>query len=325
MPKISVLMSVYREPLSYIEQAVTSILGQTFQDFEYLIILDDPNHLEAKRFLFSLKEDSRIRILENKKNLGLAVSLNRLIKIARGEYLVRMDADDISFPERLEKELTYMTRHSLDLVGTGTYKIDETGNVWDRTGTAVYSRQEIQSILPAQNIFVHPTTMMRRETVLRLGGYRNFPACQDYDLWLRFLTGGCKMGMLSEPLLYFRRHKESVSSRKAYTQILMEKYIRQLYRQRVKNGKDGFSEEGLQRFMEKNRFLDQSYVQRENENLRVYQESVKEIKSRQYRNGVRAAVCILRSGAVREKLKTSLYRRWKVLSIRKNLHSRKVL
>ena len=133
------------------------------------------------------------------------------------------------------------------------------------------------------------------------------------------------MGILPEPLLYFRRHKESISSRKAYTQILMEKYIRQLYRQRLKTGRDSFSEAGLRRLMVKNRYLDQSYVQRENENLRVYQEAVKEIKSRQYRSVVRAAACILHSSAVREKLKTSMYRRWKVMTIGKNLHSRKAL
>ena len=311
LPEVSVLMSVYREPVPYIEKAVCSILKQTFQNIELLIVLDDPGNGEARQFLSTLKSDSRVRILENKKNGGLAKSLNRLIRIARGDYLARMDADDIAFPDRIEKELKFLKENSLDMVGTGTYKIDENGSVWDKTGSDICCHKEIAAILPVQNVFVHPTIMIRRETALRQGGYRNFPVCQDYDLWLRLLTEGCSLGILNEPLLYFRRHSSSVSSQKAYTQVLVEKYIRRLYRQRLKTGHDRFSEQDLHRFLRRNRYYDQKYVQEENELLRNYQEAVKEVKSRRYGSGIRAMKYILRSHAVREKVRTALCRRWK--------------
>ena len=120
-PHISVLMSVYHEPIDWLALSVDSILNQSFSDFEFIIIVDDPNNQEAINYIRQKEEeDNRIVLLINEENVGLTKSLNKGLKIAKGNYIARMDADDISYPERFEKQFTFMESHpSVILLGTG--------------------------------------------------------------------------------------------------------------------------------------------------------------------------------------------------------------
>jgi glycosyltransferase involved in cell wall biosynthesis len=105
-PKISVLMSVYNEPESIILESVNSILTQTFSDFELLIVNDNPQNHEVEAILERIaKMDSRIRIIKNERNVGLAISLNRAADVAKANYFLRMDSDDVSMPNRFEKRI----------------------------------------------------------------------------------------------------------------------------------------------------------------------------------------------------------------------------
>ena len=128
---VSVLMSIYNERIEWIKQSVESILNQTYKDFEFIIVIDNPEmDLECRKYLEKRTyEDARIKLIWNEKNIGLAQSLNKGIKIAKGEYLARMDADDISLSDRLEMELEYLNKTKCDLVSTNKINIDENDNI----------------------------------------------------------------------------------------------------------------------------------------------------------------------------------------------------
>ena len=109
---ISVIMSVYNEKSIYVEKSIDSILNQTYNDLEMVIVLDSPDNETLLRILKEYThKDARVKLLINDRNSGLAMSLNRAIEVAQGEYLARMDADDISKPERLERELEYLIKN----------------------------------------------------------------------------------------------------------------------------------------------------------------------------------------------------------------------
>jgi glycosyltransferase involved in cell wall biosynthesis len=108
-PYISAVMSVYNESEEYLRKSIESILNQTYTDFEFIIILDNPDNKKARDILKEYEnKDDRIVLLENEKNIGLAPSLNRGVKVARGKYIARMDADDIALPQRFEKQVYFL-------------------------------------------------------------------------------------------------------------------------------------------------------------------------------------------------------------------------
>ncbi len=305
---ISVVMSVYDEPVIYVDQAIQSILDQTFTDFEFIIILDKPDYSEMHDFLESKSmQDKRIIIINNNENIGLAASLNRGISLSKGNYIARMDADDISKSNRLSQELEYIQSNNYDMVCCLADKIDEKGEIWDTIATSSSSEKYIREILPVQNIIVHPTILMKKCVFENLKGYRLFSSCQDYDLWLRMLTEGYSIGILNKNLFCFRRHKNSISSSKHYIQILNEKYIRKLYKRRVRGQKkDGFSLENLKRYLHFHGADNKKRVNFERCCFEEYQKSLRLIKSRQLLRGFCLALVSAWAYTVRESIKTSI-------------------
>lgn len=310
-PLVSVAMSVYKEPIGYIDEALHSILEQTYENLEFLIVLDDPGNLEARSYLESQSAaDGRIRLIVNDRNMGLARSLNRALEAARGDVIARMDADDIAKPERIEHELHALGERSLDAVACGVDKIDGDGSKWGEVNAFSERPENVARLLPVQNVIVHPTVLFRKEAVAAVGGYRNFASCQDYDLWLRLLTSGKRIGLLDERLLCFRRHPGSVSATRRYGQIVNESYIRQLYRERLVKGSDSFSEERLQNYQAAQGVFDVRRSARENDLLRQYSEGVKNIKGGRSLQGVAEVIGSLRGEGVRAGVATSLKARW---------------
>lgn len=305
--KITVLMTVYNEPVDFVEKAISSILTQTFKDFEYIIILDKPDNHGMRSYLEeTAKEDGRIRFYVNEQNLGLARSLDRGIGLAEGAYIARMDADDISKPERLEKEIHFIEETGADMVCCLVDKIDEKGEKWDEIKPFPDSAEFIRKMLPVQNIVVHPSVMMNTEKVKALGGYRSFASCQDYDLWLRMLTNRFQIKILNENLLNFRRHKNSITASKRYVQILNEVYIRQLYKERVGKGKDSFSEEALVCFMKSHHADNKAVNEKENSKSALYREGVEDLKHRKLVSGGIKILRSISSYTVRESIKVTI-------------------
>ena len=308
MKTISVLMSICGEPQHYIDKAIDSILIQSFRDFEYIIVIDNPSDSDTIEYIKKkCSHDLRVHISVNKKNIGLALSLNKAIEMAEGEYLARMDADDISKPDRLERELQYIKDQKLDGVSCTADKIDETGTVWGQIKPFSDNLHAIRELLPVQNVIVHPTVLMKADVIRHVGGYRNFASCQDYDLWLRLLTSGYRIGVLDQNLFQFRRHKDSVTATKRFNQVLNERYIRQLYFERCsKNNSDSFSQENLEQFLRTNGFYDAVIFNRENRKLVQYSSGIQAIKRHQFVSGIWNVCRSLNGRAVKDNIHTSI-------------------
>lgn len=149
-PKVSVIMSVYKEPVEWLHESIDSILNQTFTDFEFIIICDNPSYDEGIALLYAYKEkDHRIVLIENEKNLGLTKSLNKGITVAKGDFIARMDADDISLPERFEKQMSLLEKHPE--IGVCGSIIDYMG---DRKGVKYYPEKTLYFCSRAATILI---------------------------------------------------------------------------------------------------------------------------------------------------------------------------
>lgn len=200
-PKISVVMSVYNG-MPYLKEALESILTQTYKNFE-LIIVDDASTDHSWDYLRSIK-DKRIKLIQNKKNLCLAASLNIALTKATGDYIARMDADDISLPKRFEEQIKFLTHNpSIDLCGTWVDLINERGKI---IGEQKYptSPDNIRNAITWYTAVIHPTYMAKANFFKRLNGYRiEFDLAEDYDLLSR-AKNKFKIANIPKKLLLWR-------------------------------------------------------------------------------------------------------------------------
>ena len=210
-PLISVVMSVYNGE-KYIPGAIQSILNQTFSDFEFIIINDGSTDSTSTILHRSEQVDGRIRVY-HQENRGLIASLNRGCRLARGKYIARMDADDLSLPERLARQVHYMKAHpAIGVLGTWIEYIDESG-----TSVGDWPMSTVPALIAWSLCFgtclAHPSVIMRRDVVERLGFYRpDALHAEDYDLWAR-ASVVTQIANIPEILLRRRIWKESVCSR----------------------------------------------------------------------------------------------------------------
>ncbi len=287
--RISVLMGVYREPPRFIHEAIDSILEQTYSDFEFIIVLDDPDNEEALAILRDYeKQDNRVSVLVNDRNIGLAMSLNRALELVKGEMIARMDADDISLPERFQIQLDYMDKHpGVSVLGTNKIIIDEEGNELSRGSHLPVSAKENAQVLRYANVMVHSSVMIRTEDIKKINGYRDIPTTQDFDLWLRFVTSGMKIHNINQYLLKYRINSQGVSMSKAYKQALVAVYMRKLEKQRLENhsNTDSYSKESLERFFQKNKVDDPVEAQKYQKAKVVFEEGFFRIKNKHYITG----------------------------------------
>lgn len=208
-PTVSVVMPVYNAE-KYVTKAIDSVLNQTLADFEFIII-DDGSTDGSEAILASCAASDQRIILHRQQNSGLTASLNRACGLARGTYIARMDADDISLPRRLEKQVHYLERHSeIGVLGTWIQDIgagDEPGPIWPLPTTPA----TIRWFLMFGNCVAHPSVMARREIIQDLGYRPEAPHVEDYDLWIRAsaVTG---VANFPEVLLKYRVLGKSVSS-----------------------------------------------------------------------------------------------------------------
>jgi glycosyltransferase involved in cell wall biosynthesis len=194
-------MSVHNG-LPYLKEAVESILKQTYKNFEFIII-DDASTDKSWEYLNSLK-DKRIKLIRNKKNLGLAASLNVALRLARGDYIARMDADDVSLANRIEIQKKFLMSHpSIDICGTWADLINEDGQV---IGEKKYPTKDIdiKNALARFSAIVHPTIMTKVKVYRQLKGYDpKFDLAEDYEFLLR-AKDKFKMANISQKLLLWR-------------------------------------------------------------------------------------------------------------------------
>lgn len=252
MVTVSIIMSVYNETKKELKDSINSILKQSFKDFEFIIINDNPQNNDLIETLTIFKNlDPRIIINTNEKNVGLATSLNRGVLLAKGDYIARMDADDISRSDRILKEVNYLkTNPDVDMVSTNCVYINEDGDISGEKSDIPTNPSQIAKLLPIGSSIIHPSVMVRRQVFSDLKGYRLFPTAEDYDLWLRILSSGYRIGSINEPLIKYRLRANSMTQSKKMLVFLVSQYERSLFNKRRKNnGKDDFSADKLALFL----------------------------------------------------------------------------
>lgn len=203
-PKLSVLMSVLNGE-AFLRPAVESILGQTFRDFEFVIV-DNASRDSTPTILDSYCDDRIVR-LRNDVVLSLTESLNRGLQVARGSYIARMDADDIAAPARLARQTEFLDVHpDVALVASHVRLIDRNGAAFAYISRPTDPR-ELYDALAYCNPFAHSATMFRRAPVVALGGYpTNYQFAQDLALWLKLAQPG-RLGMIGDALVDMREHR----------------------------------------------------------------------------------------------------------------------
>ena len=219
----SVLMSVYdKEKPEYLQQSIESMLKQTVLPEQFVIVEDGKLKPELEQIIqsYQLKYGKLFTILALPENVGLARALDKGIAVCRNELIARMDSDDISLPERCEKELQlFASDPELVIVGTN---IDE---FWNNPEEIKSSRvvpsepEEIKKRMRRINAFNHPTVMYKKSEVIRCGGYGYISGNEDRDLFSRMVNSDCKARNINESLLLFRSNEDNYKRRKSFTRL----------------------------------------------------------------------------------------------------------
>ena len=200
---VSIVMATYNS-IEFLPRSIESVLEQTFGDFEFIIVEDvsqDDTYARLKEYR---DYDSRINIIKNHRNFGLATSLNIAIDISRGQFIARMDADDICVPHRLERQIDFLLKHpDIDALGAGIEAINQEGCFLEYRYRPE-NHAELAGRIFYENPFFHSTVIARRRFYRESGGYNaRYRRCQDYDLWLRTYSTW-KFHNLQEPLVRYR-------------------------------------------------------------------------------------------------------------------------
>ncbi len=224
-PLVTVILPAYNAA-KHLRQAIDSIVAQTYKNFELLVIDDGSTDLTA-RIILSFR-DPRVKYVKNEENLGLIATLNKGIEIARGEYIVRMDADDISLPKRIEKQVSFM--QSFPKVGaSGTWYYTFGGNGSKKLKVSS-DPAWLQANLLFNSCLCHPSTIIRKETLLKNNIRYNpeYKHAEDYDLWIQ-LSRVSALSNIREFLFKYRSHSGQVSEQHNETQKTSASVIRKNY------------------------------------------------------------------------------------------------
>lgn len=255
---ISVIMSVYNDA-AFLSQAIESVLWQTHQDFEFIIVNDGSTDTSLEIIKAYAKKDSRICVLTH-ENWGNPRSVNQALALAKGEWVARLDSDDRMRPNRLERQIAFIRRHpGVKVFSSKGYQMNDQGEVFFDQITPlsnVNSVQQYEQFRENQEIFylLHPGTMMHRQTILDVGGYREIWPCEDIDLWSRVADKGHLILVQDECLMDYRVHKKSVTVKRWYDTILHIKWIKACTRARREHREEPSYEHFLQSLEQKSWF-----------------------------------------------------------------------
>jgi glycosyltransferase involved in cell wall biosynthesis len=223
-PLVSVILPCYNAA-EYLVQSLESILHQTYRNLE-VIVIDDGSTDETAAILRRYEaKDRRIRLVRNDINRKLIHTLNRGIGLARGKYIARMDADDISFPERIEKLVRELENNpGVDFVSSGFYIIDARGKIIYTSVPKALTGKPLKFVSFFSTPLLHPGLLIRSEVLKEAGFSAEYLHCEDYELFSRLALEGHEARNLGEPLIYYRANPASVSNQ--YEQIQISAHTR---------------------------------------------------------------------------------------------------
>lgn len=253
--KISVVMSTYNESIPVLKEAIDSILNQTYRDFEFIIVLDNPDNIDIKNTVEAYSgQDVRIRIIYHSENKGLVQSLNDGIRAANGELIARMDADDIADPVMLEEGKRNIDALNLDMFSASKLNFTDDGEIVGSYSSEL-NTEKLKKLIPYGNPVNHPSTIIKKEVIQSFGCYRKIEACEDYDLWMRMILSGCKMQVTSQILIKCRIRKNSVTRTDNYRQYLSERFIKEEIKT-YRKGKRFLTEQDFINYKNKSKGID---------------------------------------------------------------------
>jgi len=231
-PKVSVVIPVYNQG-KFLKESIDSILNQTFKDFELIIINDGSFDQTGEILKQYVKKDPRIKVF-SQRNQGCTKSLNYGIKQARGEYIARQDADDISLPKRLEKQVEFLNKNKdIGLVGGFAQVIDKQGNKKSKILGQYTKDKDLKKHSFWSDRFCHSTIIVRKQLLDKINGYdEHFVCSQDTDLYFRLMPH-TRFANLKEIILLYREHEDSVSKIKKRKQ---EKFAQEARKRAIKCG-----------------------------------------------------------------------------------------
>ena len=214
MVKVSVIMGIYN-CASTLQEALDSLYAQTFQDFEIILCDDGSKDNTYEVALENQRNHPNIVLLRNDQNLGLNATLNKCLAVVQGEYIARMDGDDISLPTRFEKQVKFLDEHpDLSLVSSAMIMFDEQGE-WGQTKMIEFP--QVKDFFDHSPFFTHAAVMIKRSVYLEVGGYtvgKRYHRVEDCHLWYKIYAAGYRGGNILEPLYKMRDDRNAVGRRK---------------------------------------------------------------------------------------------------------------
>lgn len=208
MPKVSVLTPLYNTNPKFLKEMIESILNQTFNDFEFILLNDSPNNKEIKDIVLSFN-DNRIIYVENEENLGISKSRNKLLELAKGEYIAIFDHDDISMPKRLEKQVEFLDKNpKVGVVGSNIIKYSNN----KKTNNPENNLDIKINLVVRGCIMTHSSVMIRKNILIQnnIEWDENYSPCEDYMLFAN-LIDKTMFYNIQEPLLIYRDHENNTT------------------------------------------------------------------------------------------------------------------
>ncbi len=221
-PDISIIMSVYNGE-AYLREAIESIVNQTFKNWELIVINDCSKDSTAEILSDFASKDERIKVHTNEVNLKLPTSLNKAISLSTGKYIARMDADDISLPDRLEKQYAFMEKNSDISLSSCRFMTMKNGVFASGGAGGRVDSDAIRAMLLVSNPILHPGVFARAEVMKKFTYDTTLTCTEDLELWTRMVMAGEKMAILPECLLLYRLHDKQITSttlERQHTEVL---------------------------------------------------------------------------------------------------------
>lgn len=311
-PEISVIMACYNEEREWVEESVDSILNQTFDNFEFIIVLDNPNNKILKSYLEKVEEnDKRVKLIINDKNRGLVYSLNRALSYSKGRYIARMDSDDISSIDRLEIQYEYLENNkNISLISSKAIIINEDGVELYKTNDFANTPELAKKSLFYRDTFFHPSWMFRKEILEKLKGYNELPRTEDLDFLCRTIINGYKIINIPYHLIKYRVRENGISSSGALQQVRISRLIMKSYREAITKNKEYKIEGSLEKLYK----LKEKDIQAYSKACKLYTRAIHNIRIKKY---FRAFIELIESVCISKDKRIDVYNTVKIKTLSK--------